>query len=131
MLGHILYVKWVSEERGRGVFSGVDIKAGEIVELAPILFLESIEADVVNCTYLGDYTYEYDEDWTYLVLGYGSLYNHANDPNVEWEPVDPWLGNDLTSENSFQKFFALRDIPANTELTISYGDDYTEEGFKD
>ncbi len=49
-----------------------------------------------------------------LMLGYGSLYNHSEKPNVavEWGALETVL------------FRATRDILAHEELFISYGDDY-------
>lgn len=52
-----------------------------------------------------------------MVLGLGSLFNHSRrDQNVSWT-------RDL--ENEMIVYRALRDIAANEELCISYGDHLT------
>jgi SET domain-containing protein len=56
-----------------------------------------------------------------LSLGFGSLYNHAKDPNASYY---------LTKENRTITYYALADIPAGQEITINYsgepGQDFPE-----
>jgi len=49
-----------------------------------------------------------------FALGYGSLYNHSDDPSAEFT---------LRVSAREIEFVARRDIPAGDEVTISYGED--------
>ena len=99
---------------GRGVYANKNYKQGEIVETCPM-----IEVDI-NTTpddhILQDYIFDHitDENKRVLVFGYGSMYNHSDDYNVDY---------DQTQENTMV-YTANRDIQKGEELYISYGDDY-------
>lgn len=60
---------------------------------------------------LGDQTTD-----AYLVLGYGMIYNHSYNPNIQWKIID--------YNKRIIKFFAVRDISANEELCHNYGSMY-------
>jgi SET domain-containing protein len=97
---------------GRGVIATKDIAKGETIEVCPVLELTSDEANGVLTDYivgLGD-----DVDGSALMLGYGSLYNHAEDPNAEY----------LHETDDAYSFVATRDIAAGEEVTISYGKEW-------
>ena len=99
---------------GRGVIATAPIASGETIEVCPVLALDPADAGGVLTDYVvdpGD-----DSEGAALMLGYGSLYNHSEDPNAEYVYVD-----DDTYE-----FLALRDIRAGEEITISYSDEWWE-----
>ena len=50
------------------------------------------------------------------MLGYGSLYNHSEDPNAEY----------IHQFDDAYAFAALRDIADGEEITISYSDAWWE-----
>jgi SET domain-containing protein len=50
------------------------------------------------------------------MLGYGSLYNHSDEPNAEY----------THEADDAYSFMAVRDIAAGEEITISYGDEWWE-----
>jgi len=99
--------------KGRGVYSDLPIREGDIVEVCPIILLEKQEVESVKKTLVYDYTFDWDEKTgtECLPLGYGMIYNHSADPNIEWD-TDP--------ENETVVFTALRDIPAGEELCHNY-----------
>jgi len=97
---------------GRGVFATVDIAKGETIEVAPIV---GLDADDAGGT-LMDYVVDDGEGGQALMLGYGSLYNHSDDPNAEYV---------VWSEGAYE-FKATRDIAAAEEITITYGGDWWE-----
>ena len=92
---------------GRGVFTTVDISKGTVIEKAPVIVL----VDRKICTTLQDYHFKWQAN-SALALGYGSLYNHQDNPSVAYIP-------DYT--NQVMVYTALRDIKAGTELTVNYG----------
>jgi SET domain-containing protein len=95
-------------EHGRGVFTLLPIKKGEIIEVAP-----SIELPVTG---MNDYVYAgQNEGLSRIVFGYGMLYAHSSDPNTE---VDHGA--------TCSTFLATRDIEAGQELTHDYGAEWWE-----
>ena len=65
---------------GRGVFATRRYAKGDVVELCPTITLD--EDDVTGV--LLDYVFKsLKQGVRLLVLGFGSLYNHSDDPNVE------------------------------------------------
>jgi hypothetical protein len=104
-----------SDFHGYGVFANRDIEAGEVLEECPVLILP-LESDA-----LFDYRFRWPksvEPRGYAIpLGSGSIYNHQDDPNADWE-----------SDETRRLFVyrAVRDIPAGAEIFISYnfGEDY-------
>jgi uncharacterized protein len=98
---------------GRGVFSTRRFVKGELVERCPTVQLR--DADVTGR--LGDYVYLSVKDGDVLVvLGYGMLYNHSENPNVEYVQEKP----------STMEFRALRSVEPGDELTIDYGREWWE-----
>ena len=100
--------------RGRGVFAKREIFAGEIVERAPVILLNSgyanlppeVKAYVFNWGALCGVGKAHA-----LALGYGGLYNHDNPAGLRYE-ADP--------ENLSLRFIATRNIASGEELTINY-----------
>ena len=98
-------------EHGRGVIATADIERGTTIEVCPIL--ELAEGDASGL--LDDYTVAIDgSDGTALLLGYGSLYNHSDEPNAEY----------VEAADDAYSFVALRDIAAGEQITISYGEEW-------
>lgn len=98
-------------EHGRGVIAVAEIAKGDTIEVCPILELAEGEASGL----LDDYTVALDgSSGVALLLGYGSLYNHADEPNAEYVEV---------ADDAYS-FVALRDIDAGEQVTISYGEEW-------
>lgn len=95
--------------KGLGVFTLFAIPAGRLIELAPLKELtgglKSIEA-----VGLGNRYFERDGQH-FVCLGYGSLYNHSETPNVDWEQGELAI-----------RFTSNRLIVPGEELTIRYAD---------
>jgi SET domain-containing protein len=115
--------------KGRGLFCTEDIQAGEMLEVAPLLVLGEIDSARIASTLLHDYVFsskDLSQDMRArhgisnpararcLALGIASLCNHSRDPNAATE----------TGEAEGCAYFALkalRDIPRETEICITYG----------
>ena len=99
---------------GRGVFATRAFAEGEDVETCPTV--DVADADATGR--LNDYVFtsHEDADVVLLVLGYGMLYNHSANPNVEYVQGEP----------DTIVFRALRDVEPGEELTIDYGEEWWE-----
>jgi hypothetical protein len=112
----LAYVKDTGTASGRGVFASRGFKAGETVEICPVVVVNKVASDLppeVGCIIFG---------WSYLVtrqvgsltaiaLGYGSLYNHNNPANMRYEADDRLKA---------LRFIAVSDIVQDEELTVNY-----------
>ena len=99
-----------SPTQGTGVFADRKIKKGELVEQCPVIVLRN--EDIPEKGYLHRYTFGAPVNgFSLLVLGYGSLYNHSDDPNVKVH---------LTSDPGIHEYVAERDIGEGEELFINY-----------
>ena len=99
-----------SSIQGYGVFSDEEIKQNEIIEECCILKNKSYLPEHLN------YYFEYvDKEYFALALGFGSIYNHSNDPNAEYD-FDPL--------NELLVFRATRLIKEGEEIFVYYGDDW-------
>ncbi len=100
--------------KGRGVFATRDIAAGEVVEIAPVVMLtsdwESVPDEIKRIAFNWGWLTRGPEA-SCIVLGWGSLYNHATQANLRY---------DARSEDTCMVFTAARDIVYGEELTINY-----------
>ncbi len=99
---------------GRGVFAKQAIKKGEVIEIAPILVIPP-EQSYDLCRDL----YRFVFDWgvegkktVALAMGFGSFYNHSDDPNAVYE-------RSLFSREL--RFTTIKDIKSGEEIFINYG----------
>ena len=96
-----------SSAKGLGVFAAKNMSKGDIIEICPIMLIKTRVPE------LEDYLFLFDNNTHALALGYGSMYNHNNNPTAEWN----------LNRNSLT-ITALQDIKKNSEIFISYGNDY-------
>jgi SET domain-containing protein len=99
--------------RGRGVFATRDLVEGELVESCPVVVVPADQVAHVVETTLHAYHFRWGglgED-SAIALGYGSLYNHSNDPNAMY--VKKYAARLID-------FVTLRAIAAGDEITVSY-----------
>lgn len=97
---------------GNGVFTSKAFKKGDVVEIAPII--RDSNDNWGSNNKIANYTTTSDDNNSSLTLGYGSLYNHSNKNNIDY-----YLG-----DNDTFIFIANKGIKKNSELFISYGDDW-------
>lgn len=111
-------LRFVNPQKGWGVFANGPIRAGETVEVVPILRLFraitdqhwNLKCRVFDWKALGGQAGE-----TVLALGYGSMYNHGNPANLGYSAIHNGMSSALV-------FTAARDISGAEELTINYND---------
>ncbi len=102
-----------SSHGGRGVFTSDIIQNKDIIEICPVIKLSAKDTEILNSTILHDYYFIWDlaNKTSAIALGYGSIYNHSENPNAEFEI------NQSSQEIRYQ---AIKDIPMHDEITINY-----------
>lgn len=117
-----LYVK-KSKEKGWGVYCRKRIPKGRTFDVAPIIYIPRKFLKRMNNTPIDSYRFEYRGDTTAIVLSYGSLYNHADEDvaNCEYR---------INKKSKTYSFYAVKDIPANTEITHNYNWDDSDYEFR-
>ena len=98
-----------SKIHNKGVFANYNIKKGDLIEIAPYIVIT--DKNGVN-----EYVYLYTKTNTFcLVFGYGSVYNHSANNNVDFY---------VDNENNNFEYYANRDIKKGEELFVTYGEQY-------
>jgi SET domain-containing protein len=98
---------------GLGVFANKKITKGEIIEECPFLAFPQNKNEKTPVFSNYAFCFPKGETWTThtLVLGYGSYYNHSENPSVDWY---------TKNQERLFVFFALQDIQEGEELFINY-----------
>lgn len=105
-------------DKGRGIFTAQAIPAGSHIESCPVIVLPAEDTKRIHETHLHDYYFLWGETGkSAIALGYGSIYNHAPAPNADYE---------MELEELSISIYALRDIEAGEEITISYSEGGTQ-----
>ena len=100
-------------KKGKGVFTKKPIAANTLIEVAPVIILDTQDRLLVEKTKLFYYIFEWGEDAKQgvIALGYVSMYNHESPSNCEYE---------MDYEAETIAIRTMRDIEAGEELTINY-----------
>jgi SET domain-containing protein len=100
--------------RSRAIYAIKEIAAGEIIEDCPVIRMPV--SDIFSPTlfafifhWLDDRKYS-QKGFSAIALGYGSLYNHSNEPNAKFTIISV----------DCLRFEALRKIKKGEEITIHY-----------
>lgn len=74
-----------SENKGRGVFTSIDIQGGAIIEICPLIIVPLKDVANIHQTILHDYYFLWPEPKgaACIALGFGSIYNHSYENNAE------------------------------------------------
>lgn len=105
-----LYVKYIDNIKGFGVFANQPIKKDELIEDCYSLLIHNTSTDYEP------YYFYFKGDSKLLPLGFGCIYNHNDNPNIAWKVID--------ENNRIIRFFALDDIKMDDELCHNYGPNY-------
>ncbi len=105
---------------GRGVFTKENIAKETIVEISPVVVMNSNERKLLDQTLLHDYIFEwgFKQDQCCIALGYAAVYNHSYRSNCEYE---------MDYENELITIKTVRFIRAGEELFINYNGDWNSD----
>lgn len=105
-----------SDIHGRGVFTHSPIPEGTLLEICPAIIIPEEEVSIIHTTKLHDYYFLWGEAQkeAVIVLGFGSIYNHSDQPNARYM---------MDYKQQSMDFFATRDIKAGEEIFVNYRDD--------
>jgi SET domain-containing protein len=97
---------------GRGVFASRTFRAGELIEVCPVILLPGI-TDESQLGGMKNYVFMWQEkgDVLAIALGYGSLYNHNVQPNAKFA---------LRQSRNDIVFRAIREIAPGEQIFIDY-----------
>jgi len=102
-----LYIKYIDDIKGFGVFANQKIKRGESIEQCYSICVDKTVKG------FDEYSFYYRGDSRFLPLGFGMIYNHSNTPNIKWKIID--------ENKRIINFFAIDDIDVDCELCHNYG----------
>lgn len=108
-----------TENKGKAVFAAVPFSPEDVIEICPVIILQETDLKVIHNTRLHDYYFLWgvEQNQAALALGYGSLYNHSDEPNAE-------IVFDYEQETI--DFICIHDISPGDEVTIDYHAGLTE-----
>jgi SET domain-containing protein len=93
---------------GFGVFAEKDMRKGEMIEECCFVFSDTEDEVII------DYIFEAGKKFA-LLFGYGSLYNHSDEPNAEYN---------FNLKRRVATFKASESIKKGQEIFVSYGDEW-------
>lgn len=84
-----------------------------MIEICPVIVLPEADLPIIHRTKLHDYYFLWGDDQQQcaIALGYGSLYNHAYEPNARYL---------LDYEHDTIDFYCIKKIEAGEEITVNY-----------
>jgi SET domain-containing protein len=109
-----------SDVHGWGVFAKQKIKKGELIEKCPVIIEENYHLgynswdSLIYYQFVFNVPLDHNNNLFATSLGFGSLYNHNDEPNANWAF---YIAN-----VKLILFYATREIKKDEEIFIWYGD---------
>lgn len=103
------------------MFTSRPIKAGTVIEKAPVIVMSAEDRQLLDKTALYNYIFEWtpgNEKMCCMALGTIPVYNHSYASNCEYF---------MEYETAEMYIRTVRDIAAGEELTINYNGDWNDE----
>ena len=102
-----------SPKGGRGVFTTRNIPANTVIEISPVIVLNSKDRAIAEKTSLYSYIFEWgiSKKKGCLALGYASLYNHDYAANCDY---------DMDFEHDLITIRTVKKIKKGEELFVNY-----------
>lgn len=112
-----IYVKYISEKKGKGAFTKKSIKKGTVIDLAHVIPIPNKDYKKIRKTILYGYTYVWEDPKNLpefknaITLSVSQFINHSYKPNVKYS---------YDYKNKVIEYIAIRDISKAEELTVNY-----------
>ncbi len=118
MIHPSLYIE-LTQKKGKAVFTNIEIETGVVVEISPVIVMNSYDRIHLDKTLLHDYIFEWGDkkDKCCMALGFIPIYNHSYTSNCEYFM-------DYEEEIIFVK--TVRVVQKGEELTINYNGDWND-----
>lgn len=99
---------------GRGIFATKNIKAKTTINISNVLVIKGDEYKNLEHTIIDHYVFAWNDEDCALALGLGSLFNHNDNPNVDYF---------LNKRALTITYKTVRPIRKGEQLFIDYGYD--------
>lgn len=101
--------------KGRGIKSSNTFIAGDLIEIAPVIVLDSIDSwKYLEKTNLKNYYFVWGEENIAIACGYVSLYNHSYTPNARYIKY---------LDKQQIEIIAITTILPHQEILVNYNED--------
>jgi SET domain-containing protein len=116
-MNQLLEVKFISKNKGKGVFTKKDIKKEKIIDVAHIILVSNNDWDLIKKTVLSKYSFEWDDPNckgkydSAISLSISQFINHSYNPNVRYR---------YNYKNRSIEYITIRDISKGEEITVNY-----------
>lgn len=119
MIHSDLYID-LTEKKGKGIFTSVQLEAGVIIEISPVIVMNQKDREHLDKTLLHDYIFEWgnQKELCCMALGFIPMYNHSYSSNCEYFM-------DFKEDSIFIK--TVRVIMKGEEITINYNGDWDDK----
>ncbi len=119
MIHSDLYID-LTEKKGKGIFTSVQLEAGVIIEISPVIVMDQKDREHLDKTLLHDYIFEWgnQKELCCMALGFIPMYNHSYSSNCEYFM-------DFKEDSIFIK--TVRVIMKGEEITINYNGDWDDK----
>jgi hypothetical protein len=114
---NLLEVKFISRNKGKGVFAKNNIAKGVTIDIAHIILISNKDWDLIEDTVLSNYSFEWDdpncigEYESAISLSISQFINHSYNPNVKYR---------YKYKNKAIEYITIRDISKGEEITVNY-----------
>ena len=114
---NLLEVKFISRNKGKGVFAKNNIAKGVTIDIAHIILISNKDWDLIEDTVLSNYSFEWDdpncigEYESAISLSISQFINHSFNPSVRYI---------YNYQIKSIEYITIRDISKDEEITVNY-----------
>lgn len=114
---NLLEVKFISRNKGKGIFAKKNIVKGVIIDIAHVILISNKDWDLIEDTGISNYSFEWDdpncigEYESAISLSISQFINHSYNPNVKYR---------YKYKNKAIEYITIRDISKGEEITVNY-----------